>query len=55
MQNHKCFYLDGDLCRSDERCQYTLTTACYPHGPHLCGKDQLLALKPEGGLVRCQS
>jgi len=51
-QSHNCAYLDGEdreLCRADACCQYKLTTACYPLGPQICGKDQLLAIERAGG------
>lgn len=51
MQSHKCAYLDspGDRCRSDEYCQYKLTTACSPLEPQICGKNQALAILAVGG------
>jgi hypothetical protein len=42
-QSHKCAFLNGDLCQSEEHCQYKLTTACYPLGEYFCGKDQILS------------
>ena len=43
MQSHKCAYLkEDDQCVGDEHCQFKLTTACYPLGPHFCGKDQII-------------
>ena len=44
-QSHLCAFLYAyNQCSCDEHCQYKLTTACYPIGPHFCGKDQILAL-----------
>lgn len=46
MQSHKCAFLDGDICRADEPCQYQLFDKIRELET-FCGKDQILKLERE--------